>query len=579
MIEVKYFAADIDIDKDPSELYISFSNKADSEEPIGYYPLDELEFPIKRNERVDNYANFFGEGLDLYDDSIMLVNDEDHHIGYIPPYDARNDQDNTIRITWSGSELPTFKNGLTIIFNKYVCKGVDVYANYDQGGRVKIGSYYGTMGLPLKTHIPFELDANSQDELLSIEVDLYGFFDNTPYNIKGIVLGKTIDIEDIKSFDMLTEVNPISDDLSINETNITVVVDEDFNSNYGQKVLIYDNDKLLYDNLFISSEETEENTYNIKIRDYLDKADKTNYVYPFIESSNSSVSFVDWTTTNLTLLSGIFRGISVGIKTDDSKLFNELMNTKIKSLLQPSLSLRAVVQQVAWALCCLVDTTYNEFDIKINLIPFFASETTTPDIVINNDDDRILKTSVKNGTVYSKILWKKKVFYTSGNETTLGTYNYEGTANIVFDKPVVIYRTSISDKLLPVYNYSPYEFKVETYHQPDVRKFDIDGWELKTREDIVTIYTGNTKGETLEITNQTLYPADDTKKIAQLRKWYTNNNTLTATVVDNDSEIQVGKIVKIQLKKGNYFQGVVTSVVRTNINDYHTVELEAHEWN
>jgi hypothetical protein len=107
----------------------------------------------------------------------------------------------------------------------------------------------------------------------------------------------------------------------------------------------------------------------------------------------------------------------------------------------------------------------------------------------------------------------------------------------------------------------------------------IKGYEYVENRVRLEIPTGISNGATLEITNQTLYPKDVTEKMKQLKKWYSRNNTLSATVVDDNSEIRVGKIIKIQLKKGNYFQGVITKVIRNSINDYHTVELEAHEWN
>ena len=99
-------------------------------------------------------------------------------------------------------------------------------------------------------------------------------------------------------------------------------------------------------------------------------------------------------------------------------------------------------------------------------------------------------------------------------------------------------------------------------------------------ETIIEIDTGIKNAGTLEISKQSLYLESFIEaKANMLKKWYSKNNTLQATVVDNDSEIQLGKILKIQLKKGNYFQGIITKVIRNNIGDLHTVDLEAHEWN
>ena len=135
---------------------------------------------------------------------------------------------------------------------------------------------------------------------------------------------------------------------------------------------------------------------------------------------------------------------------------------------------------------------------------------------------------------------------------------------------------------------------METFPRPgeseDTVSVNVAGHRYVPREESVEILLDNKNGETLEISNQSIFPVvkntetglsefDGSKKIAQLKKWYSKNNTLSATVVDNENELRVGKIVKIQLKKGDYFQGIITKVVRNNIGTYHTVDLEAHEWN
>jgi hypothetical protein len=67
-------------------------------------------------------------------------------------------------------------------------------------------------------------------------------------------------------------------------------------------------------------------------------------------------------------------------------------------------------------------------------------------------------------------------------------------------------------------------------------------------------------------------------KSAQLKKWYSKNNTVKATVADNN-DLKIGKILKIQLLDGNYFQGIITKAERSNVGNKHLIDLEAHEWN
>jgi len=586
MIKVRYFAAEMDSEK-YGEFKTLFSNSADNEHELMVGKLEYVD-GVKTAQPISNYANFFGQGIDLFDNSVTL-GDENDYFGYITPADAVGDAENVISITWDGTKTPNLSNGISILFNKYTCKRAILKSVDDSENETVILDVQNDNELPENLHFDFSMDADTvhDNHIVGFKIEFLGLLDYQPINIQGIALGKIIDIDNIMSFDMLSETNPIGDDLSINETNISAVIEDDFFSEYGQKVFVYDDEELIEENIVKSIEETDTDIYDFKIRSKVDKTDKIQFAYPFSTYGEGVVSEVDWGRHDLvfeSVLNAMYDATDVPLDAiqDDGTDTPSVWDTVLSWFYPPS-NLRQVLQQLSWASCCGIDTTYSD---KVMFVPFYAKESVTPDITISNDDDRILKTSVKKGTIYSKIVWKKTKYKFGGYAQDLGTYNIEQRVNgsqfgatIVKDVPFEIERTSLDESTSGLwYSASPFVLDIGM-DDTDVSSVSIEGWEAKKYEETVEILTGNSNGETLEITNQMIYPIDDTAKKEQLKKWYSHNNTLSATVVDNDSEIRVGKVVKIQLKKGGYFQGIVTSVVRNNVSVYHTVDLEAHEWN
>lgn len=615
MIEVKYFAADEDINKSGKELFISLSYSADGleyEETLNGSDLSEIGRHIKAVKPIINYVNLFGKGIDLYDPTVKFGERHDYY-GYITPRDARTADGNVLTIRFEGNVVPDLSNGLTVVFNKYSCKTIDVNAYDDRENEYQLGSMQNENGLPEITHIDFEdLTWNHIEE---IKITFSGLLENQPINIMGVVLGRFIDIKDIKSFDMIREVNPIGDNLSINEMNVSAVVKGDFNSKYGQKILIYDNDELLEtdfvkaikeEDVFTSPDgNTAESLYSFKTRSELDLTDKTHGVYPYETTVDATYDYdvsEGWNNRIITVSDVLNHvettyGHSVHIPdfvTDNVR--EEIYSTRLSPFMKPS-SIRQILQQIAWATCCGIDTTvpqssdYDDTVYNINLIPFFASDETEPDIVLNNSDNRILKTSVSQGQKYSKIVWVKPKYYVNPNSVSLGQIEmrhvdyeqYEG--ELQRDTPFDLERTAIPDSTIIhqelYYIISPFKVRILMNGRMPTNIFntEADGWTYDKYEERTEIETGISNGDVLEIANQTVYPIDDTLKIAQLKKWYSNNNTLSATVVDGDNSIQLGKVLKIQLKNGKYFQGIITKIVRNRVEDDHTVSLEAHEWN
>jgi hypothetical protein len=562
MIKIKYFASGSDVGN-----YDISSYEAETSNPI--YQLSTVKELVKNNVDIFNYANFFSDGISLNDSKVKLGDISDYY-GWLIFKD-----DTSLIIDFEGETEPhNFENGIDITFNKYTCKLVEVYIETKDDGWVNIGTQGNDNGLPEKLHINlgndmfpniFEDNGWARFKINFSSPTVSG----NPINVKGIFFGNSIEIKNIFEFDMISEISPISDDLAINEMNATANIDEDFVGRGGQVVEIYDNSELLENDVLKSIEETDIELYNIKTRNQVELLELRKRNYPYEVRGTVSTNF-DW--NDLVIYpADIFPEYSV-----PSEIYD---HSRLSSFLPPC-SEREMLQQVAWALCCGIDTTYKN---KIAFIPFLASETTAPDIIINNSDDRILSTSVKEGEKYSNIIWERIEYIKSDELVTLAEIDVKD-GEVSFDRPVaadfIENWQDMSDLGNNVYftQSDPYHIKIWN-NKYILYPIAIKGYEYVENRVRLEIPTGISNGATLEITNQTLYPKDVTEKMKQLKKWYSRNNTLSATVVDDNSEIRVGKIIKIQLKKGNYFQGVITKVIRNSINDYHTVELEAHEWN
>lgn len=571
MIKIKYYATERE------DLISHFSHS--DENPISIKPLSEIEDKIKRSTPIFNFASFFGNGIDLYDETIELGDEEDYY-GFIPNH---TDSDQNLTISFEevveGEEAPWLDNGITIEFNKYTCRKITV----ERSGTV-LGAAEAAEGkcLPEKVHIAF---TTPEESWTDVNIVFSDFPENAPINLKGVVLGKIVNVDDIMAFDMIAETNPISDDLALNETNVTAIVGEEFVGVAEQKMIMFDNDEILEKDYAVSVKETDENIFDFKTRNFPKSFDSQMVGYPNTDLfSPEFTGQFDWNKAGINS-AYVLDGIAI---TDNADVFQDL------SPFLSECSKRKYLQQVAWATCCGVDTTYSD---KARLVPFFAPEpdelgkipAVSPDIIITNDDDRILKTSVVYGDKYSKVVWKKTKYIMNEKQTALDNVSLEldnegrYTAERIFDEPVSVTLVEATGETMGETLFftqsTPYRVKVWAVN-PSEYPVNLSGYTFSKQEESVEIVTDIKDGGTLEITDQLLYPIDDTKKIAQLKKWYSHNNTLSATIVDNDSQIRLGKVVKIELKKsGTFFQGIVTKIVRNNVGTYHTVELEAHEWN
>lgn len=497
------------------------------------------------NHPIFNYAAFFGKGMNLYDNSLKIGGGGEYY-GYIGNIEQ-------FEVTPFDTQYISISNGITVVFDRYSCKRIEVYAD-----DVMVASVENENGLPLKTYIPID------DEIVGANITLKfsGYPENAYVTIKGLLFGKVLEIDDFFSYNSIAEMRPLGDDLPMNETNFEALLEEDFVDEPNQKIKIYDNSVLYENNFLVSANSRSTKKYSIKSRNQLQLLNSDNKI-PYYYFSHVE----DWNTISISA-SEILEYLDVDVEVP------EWFETYYVSPFLKPQSTRKILQQLAWATCCGIDTTYTD---KIKFVPFLASEATEPDVIISSSDGRIKNIEVVKGKKYSKIVCEIPIYTKDDEIKELGKVEpyqeSEGENRYSFkiDMPFELYSMGGNDM---VTFRNPYYIEVVSEYG-GLRKVEGYGYNKQTIKYIIDIQP---YGNALTITNQELYPIDMALKSEQLKKWYSKNNTVKATIVDNN-DLRIGKILKIQLLDGTYFQGIIVKAERSNVGNKHLIDLEAHEWN
>lgn len=513
--------------------------------PAPYHSMDEK---LYNNTPIFNYAAFFGNGMNMYDNGLK-IGDESNYYGYIG-----NIEEIDIR---GFSEYISLLNGITVIFDRYSCKKIDVYID---GEFVK--SVEDDNGLPLETFI----DIEGEHYVGAVDLIFSGYPENAYVTIKGLILGKIVEIKDFFSFNSVFEIKPLGDDLPMNESNFTVLLKDNIVGESNQNMKIYDGDALYESDFLVSATEDMQNKYSFKTRSELNKLNTENSIaFDLIDAAVS-----DWNDEDIyasTIIDDIIPNAE----------YPEWFKTyRVSPFLKPQ-SKRKMLQQIAWATCCGIDTTEDE---KIKFIPFLASEanSTNADIVIDIADSRTKSLKLTKGTKYSSVVCEIPKYLKSGESVEIGAvenisgYVEEYRASFKSDNPFVL--DKVDGRNFTLYSINPYYLYVQ-YEYPENPK--VYGYKYNKKIEDYIIDIGGF-GDKLVISNQEIYPIDMTAKGEQLKKWYSNNDTIKATLVDN-GDLKIGKIIDIEISSGKRFKGIITKLDRNNISDKHLIDLEAHQWN
>ena len=517
---------------------------------------------ILRSVPIENYAAFFGDGIPLMDNSLILAN-EDFYFGFIS-----NNQSFWLDLTIENEETAS---GLTLIFDRCSCSKIDICLN-----ETVTPSYsFENPEKPLIWYLPFEIDKG----IRTIEIRLSGFEQLT--TLKGVVVGKNIDFLNYFEFNYLNEIKPLGDDLPINQIESSVYLEDDFYLEENQRLTYYDGSNVLEETFLINSEFEKKNRCTLTSQNIISQVAEDTFIFPpyYIDTTSESWNNVEIFAKN------VIDNLHVKSRFKPNYIFPEWFSTyKLSPFLKPSNG-RKVLQQIAWCCCCGIKT--DEKSNTIEFVPFLATESVVPNVVINIEDNRILKSKVAKGENYCKLVLENTVYTENPTVEILselslekGGFDNQWNWEIESSNPIRItdlkYSSGTSAGVWITFS-SPFKFVGGFSHSDSNVKVWAQGYKYESQKRQFAIDLPNKSNKTLTISNQELYPIDPTLKIAQLKKWYTKNNTLSATLVDY-GDLNVGKILKLELENGGFFTGIITSVERSNISDYHTVNVEVHEW-
>lgn len=529
----------------------------DNSEKIGYFTPANLTpdpyyltYPkLENNTPIFNYAAFFKNGINMFDNNLK-IGDENDYYGYIGNIEK-------IKLTAVYGDYISISNGITIVFDRYSCKKINIYIDNEF-----VKSVEDENGLPLETFIDIEGEYTAEN----VTIEFSGYPENAYVTLKGLILGKVVEINKFFSFNSIAEIKPLGDDLPINEANFEVLLENDVVVEEGQNIKIYDGDALYENDFVVSSTNEQKNRHSFKTRSEIDILDKSESIAFDI----GPAYFTDWN------VSGVSASVMVDTVIDNAEYPNYFKYFKLSPFLKPQ-GKRKMLQQIAWATGCGIDTTEGE---KIKFIPFGLDEIFGADIKINNSDARTKSIKLERGKKYSRIVCEIPKYTKSNELVELGAMQnvtgveteYQG--EFKSDEPFLLER--IDGVNYSLYSQNPY-FIYAQYESPQFPK--VYGYKYtKSKEDYVIEIGKKGIGDTLVISNQELYPIDMGSRINDFRVWYAHNNTIKATLVDN-GDLKIGKVIDIELLSGGRFFGIITKIDRNNISDKHLVDLEAHEWN
>lgn len=552
---------------------------------------------LKRGRPAINYITMDGLGVDLYDDTSEFITAGDY-CGYISQNVSDSDcnSDDFVAIYGLREDSSFAENnleithGITLGFEQNYCPSVKIFA-YDKDDdlvfekEIEITQLYQHIDL---------------DSIICNRVYIYFTKTQYPYSfvkLSTLILGNVHIFDSFSSFDMLDEINLLSDDLPMGQVEFSVFSENDLIGKNGSVLYFFDNSELLGKYYLADIERESKTKYNFTVQNLLYEAN--NKVYDFYGQSLFSKYAVGWTHPfTFQRPTNYIRGSSadsvtipgaldelmnyIGVEFEIDKTFYINNDWWFPQYLQSGTA-RYALQQMCWAL-----GAYVQCSDKIYIKPLSSIDINNPKI-IRNSDSRILKTKVKKNDKISNVLWDitRYIGAQSPNitEITKVEVTSEQLVNSIFDvtvnfsKPTKISSIEGGNVLTDCAFENPYKI---TFPVTEAGTYTLYGYELtssKQTEIIPVNPTGSEKNYSkydLILLNGDQYPYLTNKK-TELYKAELNNEILTATIV-YDGE-KTGDCISIQTSLDDMFTGIITSVRFSSSGTYRTAEIEVQKWN
>lgn len=382
---------------------------------------------IHNNTTPCNYLTFDGEGINLIDNDLKFYETDDF-AGYTLPYasdtdcNIAEDYETASLFINTGAIKDNYPERLTIQFYGNCCSKIDIV-------------YYGANGVAAKTET-----INVTDKFLTIALEREYYkicihFTKTVYSnqyvrIESIIFGTINVLNQFTSHNLLEEINVLSDDLPINQFEITVVNPDPDNIVFSKKdpLAVFSNGRY-YGSFYI-----------------IDALRSGKYLYD-IKAQNSLCLFeddlTDWETSAYGEIS-VF-DILLNIKSRTGVQIDCEYGLQSKNIdgFHKDNTYRAALCEIGYCLGQMIDGSRSS-GVTFKSIPTSVSST------ITNDDRRIIGKAIfkKNDMISGAEINYNRIYPLDVSENELQKKSISGNIGdkviISFDKPTTIIKNGFA---------------------------------------------------------------------------------------------------------------------------------------
>lgn len=505
-----------------------------------------------------NYMSLDGAGINLTDGTLKFYSAGDY-VGYIS--DTLSYGDNSVLdvyLTLTSREYQT-TNGITIYFWKNYA--AELFIEYYKDSTLITSDEYFPDSLIYfcKKQVA---DWNRIKIVFSRTREPFEYI-----KLYDIEFGNVVNLNKFSEFNILEEINVISDDLSINTCDLSVHTPEKLLLLEGQEIQIFNNSENFGTFNLYNGKQTAANSYSLKSRDLINRLDNTEFL-----------GTTDFSSSASELIARIANGSGVEIELDS--FFNSF---KVIGWL-PKCSCRYALTQVCWAIGGIIDDSRSD-KLSIRPIPTEISS------VIKTSDKRIIGNAVfEKVEVVTSAIWEMhnyseqptsadKSLFTFSSVNAPDDGNYE---EFYFDKPTKINAIYGGNRVVGmqmpgmisiVMDDGDYEFIGSEYidsvssvniYNPDVSRY---AKENIKKFDKYTLYGENTL-------STELYKYQF--KIDQIEKYILSRGKVTAKIVLRGEK--VGDLITIETAFSGIITGIITSMNIVSLGYDNIAEIEVLEW-
>lgn len=500
-----------------------------------------------------NYISMDGLGIKVKDDTTRFYNTGDY-VGYISSNISNSSGEfvypniaPTISF-WLSSGNLNLSSGITINFFQEYCCEIDI--EYRDSDTVLIDS--DTL-YPNKLNFSFIPSVTS---CATVKIN----FSKTQHpeqfvKIASLYIGSMMVIDRIKDINLMEEIKPLSDDLSINTFEFTAISDNALGIKKGSKIRPFNNGKCFGTYYIKDIERTGKNCYQVAASDSIGLLDNYNY-YGFNTTSVLLSDIINEIQTET--------GLTIQVN-DDVSAYSIYGYLPIKSS-------RFTICAIAWACGFMVDT-YRGDTVVLRKIPTSVSS------VIKSADKRIIGDSTFKVTEQIK---SASVTYPSGYYTEDYSTNVTAITDrvtLVFDNaPIEV--TGISGQhttYLSTYNIV--DFYTESYN------ITISGYKINFNHKIYNVSNASANynnSKILEFKDFDVLGSclsglntEQIMRSSDIGKYISSRGIVKAKIVLKEE--RVGDLISIETAYDGIITGIIISM-NTKFGYQNIADIEVMEW-